>query len=131
LFRFLKQTGNHRALVFGETQRQVVTRYSILLSSKEAAMTDIRTILANLRRPRLLIRAARFGLEDYRRDRDLRRLVKESVNPDKVLPELLAEEARLEQIRRTGDLNYPVARHVEVLVALMAEVNLLPRRIAQ
>ncbi|MEY3959702.1 MAG: DUF6477 family protein [Paracoccaceae bacterium] len=94
-------------------------------------MTDIRTILANLRRPRLLIRAARFGLEDYRRDRDLRRLVKESVNPDKVLPELLAEEARLEQIRRTGDLNYPVARHVEVLVALMAEVNLLPRRIAQ
>ena len=94
-------------------------------------MTDIRTILANLRRPRLLIRAARFGLEDYRRDRDLRRLVKESVNPDKVLPELLAEEARLEQIRRTGDLNYPVARHVEVLVALMAEVNLMPRRIAQ
>lgn len=94
-------------------------------------MTDIRNILANLRRPRLLIRAARFGLEDYRRDRDLRRLVKESVNPDKVLPELLAEEARLEQIRRTGDLNYPVARHVEVLVALMAEVNLLPRRIAQ
>lgn len=94
-------------------------------------MTDIRTILANLRRPRLLIRAARFGLEDYRRDRDLRRLVKESVNPDKVLPELLAEEARLEQIRRTGDLNYPVARHVEVLVALMSEVNLLPRRIAQ
>ena len=94
-------------------------------------MTDIRTILANLRRPRLQIRAARFGLEDYRRDRDLRRLVKESVNPDKVLPELLAEEARLEQIRRTGDLNYPVARHVEVLVALMAEVNLLPRRIAQ
>lgn len=94
-------------------------------------MTDIRTILANLRRPRLLIRAARFGLEDYRRDRDLRRLVKESVNPDKVLPELLAEEARLEQIRRTGDLNYPVARHVEVLVALMAEVNLLPRRTAQ
>lgn len=94
-------------------------------------MTDIRTILANLRRPRLLIRAARFGLEDYRRDRDLRRLLKESANPDRILPELLAEEARLEQIRQTGDLNYPVARHVEVLVALMAEVNLLPRRIAQ
>ncbi|MBM3615697.1 MAG: hypothetical protein FJX28_09785 [Alphaproteobacteria bacterium] len=94
-------------------------------------MTDIRTILANLCRPRLLIRAARFGLEDYRRDRDLRRLVKESVNPYTVLSELLAEDARLEQIRRTGDLNYPVARHVEVLVALMAEVNLLPRRIAQ
>ena len=34
-------------------------------------MTDFAAILANLRRPRLLIRAARFGLQDYRRDRDL------------------------------------------------------------
>ena len=93
-------------------------------------MTDFRTILANLRRPRLLIRAARFGLEDYRRERDLRRLLQESDNPDRILPALLAEEARLEHIRKTGDLSYPVARHIEVLVALMAEVNLLPRKIA-
>ncbi len=40
-------------------------------------MTDFHTVLANLRRPRLLIRAARFGLQDYRRDRDLRRLLAE------------------------------------------------------
>ena len=32
-------------------------------------MTDIRALLSDLRRPRLLIRAARFGLGDYRRDR--------------------------------------------------------------
>ncbi|WP_240794004.1 DUF6477 family protein [Pseudorhodobacter turbinis] len=38
-------------------------------------MSDISTILANLRRPRLLIRAARHGIQDYRRDRDLRRLI--------------------------------------------------------
>ena len=38
-------------------------------------MSDISTLLANLRRPRLLIRAARHGLCDYRRDRDLRRLI--------------------------------------------------------
>ncbi len=37
-------------------------------------MTDFRAILATLRRPRLLIRAARLGMEDYRRDRDLGRL---------------------------------------------------------
>jgi hypothetical protein len=93
-------------------------------------MTDFRTVLTNLRRPRLLIRAARFGLEDYRRDRDLRRLFQGSDNPDKVFPALLAEEERLEQIRQTGDISYPVARHVEVLVALMAEVTLLPRKVA-
>ena len=38
-------------------------------------MTDLRSLLASLQRPRLLIRAARHGLVDYRRDRDLRRLI--------------------------------------------------------
>lgn len=93
-------------------------------------MTDFRTILSNLRRPRLLIRAARFGLEDYRRDRDLRRLVSVTGSPERTVPQLLAEEARLEDIRQTGDIAYPVARHIEVLVALMAEVSLLPRKVA-
>ncbi|WP_430464033.1 DUF6477 family protein [Tabrizicola sp.] len=93
-------------------------------------MTDFRTILCNLRRPRLLIRAARFGLEDYRRDRDLRRLLAITAPSERVLPQLLAEEARLEDIRKTGDITYPVARHIEVLVALMAEVRLISRKLA-
>ena len=38
-------------------------------------MTDARPILADLRRPRILMRAARHGLADYRRDRDLKRLI--------------------------------------------------------
>jgi hypothetical protein len=49
---------------------------------------------------------------------------------DTILPTLLAEEARLEHSRKNGDLTYPVVRHIEVLVALMAEVNLLPRKVA-
>ncbi len=93
-------------------------------------MTDFRSILANLRRPRLLIRAARFGLQDYRRDRDLRRLLTGSTSPERTVPQLLAEEERLEAIRQTGDISYPMGRHIEVLVALMAEVQLLPRRMA-
>lgn len=93
-------------------------------------MTDFRTILANLRRPRLLIHAARFGLQDYCRDRDLRRILSVSGSPERVLPELLAEEQRLEQRRQTGDVTYPVARHIAVLAALMAEVRLLPQRLA-
>jgi hypothetical protein len=90
-------------------------------------MTDFRTALSNLRRPRLLIRAARFGLEDYHRDRDLRRLLSVAASPERAVPQLLAEEARLEDIRVTGDIAYPVARHIEVMIALMAEVSLLPR----
>jgi len=93
-------------------------------------MTDFRAILTNLRRPRLLIRAARFGVQDYHRDRDLRRILREILTPERAVPQLLAEEARLEQIRQTGDANYPVGRHIEVLIALMAEIRLLPRRLA-
>ena len=93
-------------------------------------MTDFRTILANLRRPRLLIRAARFGLADYHRDRDLRRLLATTATPERMVPRLLAEEQRLEEIRQTGGSHYPVARHIEVLIALMAEVQLLPRKVA-
>ncbi len=93
-------------------------------------MTDFRDILANLRRPRLLIRAARFGLVDYHRDRDLRRLLPTTATPERMVPQLLAEEQRLEEIRKTGGCHYPISRHIEVLIALMAEVQLLPRRIA-
>lgn len=93
-------------------------------------MTDFRAILANLRRPSLLIRAARFGMADYHRERDLKRLLGASTTAERSVTQLLAEEARLEQIRCQGDSGYPIARHIEVLVALMAEVRLLPRNLA-
>lgn len=90
-------------------------------------MSDFRMILANLRRPKLLIRAARCGLQDYSRDRDLRRLIGAPLRADQTLPRLLDEEERLEQIRKSGGAAYSIARHIEVLIALMAEVRLLPR----
>lgn len=90
-------------------------------------MTDFRDLLATLRRPRLLIRAAHCGMVDYRRDRDLRRLVASTPTPERAVPRLIAEEERLEQTRRDGEASYSVARHIEVLIALMAEVRLLPR----
>jgi len=90
-------------------------------------MTDFRTLLANLRRPRLLIRAARCGLGDYRRERDLRRLIDGVAPPERSLTRLICEEERIEAIRRSGDASYSVAHHIEVLIALMGEVRLLPR----
>lgn len=93
-------------------------------------MTDVIQILSNLRRPRLLIRAARFGLEEYNRERDLKRVMKtgSAPTPARAVSCLMAEEARLEETRQTGDAAYSVARHVEVLIALMAEARLLPRK---
>lgn len=96
-------------------------------------MTDPMTILSSLRRPRLLIRAARFGLADYRRERDLARLVggAQAPSPAPALSALLEQEDRLEQTRRRGEAAYSIARHVEVLIALMSEARLIvmaPRR---
>lgn len=89
-------------------------------------MTQAAAIPADLRRPRLLVNAARHGIASYRRERDLRRLLETAPSPEIALPRLLSEEERLEQTRRAGDATYSVMRHIEVLSALMAEARLLP-----
>lgn len=90
-------------------------------------MTDPSATLANLRRPRLLVRAARHGLGDYSRERMLSRLLAGArpPSPGAAFPALLAAERDLERTRRAGDGAYSVARHVELLIALMAEARLL------
>lgn len=92
-------------------------------------MTDVTALLATLRRPRLLIRAARYGLEGYNRNRDLKRVMRTGTPPSPLLAltRLIEEEARIEHIRRSGDATYNVTRHVEVLIALMGEARLLPK----
>lgn len=93
-------------------------------------MSDFQSLLANLRRPRLLIRAARFGLADYRRDRDLRRLIGQIATPDRAVARLMSEEEQLEEDRRAGEASYSVTRHIEILIALISETRLLPRSFA-
>lgn len=90
-------------------------------------MSDILSLLAQIRRPRLLMRAARFGLGDYRRERDLRRLVGQLPSPEKALSRLMDEEERLEALRLEGRADYSLPHHIEVLIALMAEMRLAAR----
>lgn len=110
-------------------QRGVVVVQDGQVIFKEYAMTDFRALIADLRRPQLLIRAARCGLADYRRDRDLRRILDAQPSPDRAVRRLLTEEERLEETRVAGEASYSVTRHIEVLIALMSEVRLLPRQI--
>ncbi len=87
--------------------------------------TSATSALSALRRPRLLIRAARFGIANYDRTRSLRRIFPETngyPGADPVAP-LIEEEAAFETRRVRGDASYSVARHVEVLVALMCEAR--------
>lgn len=93
-------------------------------------MTDLIEMISTLRRPRLLIRAARFGQSDYNRRRDLKRLMAgaELPGPEEALRRLLEEEEQLEGARREGAAAYSFLRHIEVLIAMMAEARLLPQR---
>ena len=90
-------------------------------------MTDYRTSVQQLQRPKMLIHAARMGLSDYRRERDLRRLGHISLPPEQALPHLLQAEEQAEDKRRRGDLGYSPLHHVDLLIAVLAELSLLPR----
>jgi hypothetical protein len=76
--------------------------------------------LTCLRRPRLLLAAAVRGLALYRRERDLPRVI----DIDKpAMAALLAAEGALDAARRAGQGGYSVRRHLEVLIALLAEAR--------
>ncbi|MEO1454552.1 MAG: DUF6477 family protein [Pseudomonadota bacterium] len=94
-------------------------------------MTDPVETAKKLRRPGLLVRAAKLGATEYDRAKELRRLIPgvSVPNPNKAIELLLDQEQELETIRTLGDASYSVMRHVRVMIALMAEVHLARRLI--
>ncbi|WP_209424650.1 DUF6477 family protein [Pararhodobacter sp. SW119] len=88
--------------------------------------------LARAHRPKLLLRAARMGTMEYRREIDLRRILSQPSTPapgPAIVRRLIALEAEQEMLRmrpcnETGETWRP-ARHVDVMIALMAEARLM------
>ncbi|WP_208350919.1 DUF6477 family protein [Pseudaestuariivita rosea] len=90
-------------------------------------MTDLMTFLQNLRRPSLLIDAARFGVKHYKRGKYLRQVLRSDavLSHGAALAKLISAEAELEDQRKTGDVAYNCRRHLEVLIAMMGEAELM------
>lgn len=90
-------------------------------------MKDVLGILSSLHRPRLLIRAARLGSMEYRRRSCLPRLLGYGALPraGAALMRLIEIEHDLNESRINDDATYSVTRHVEVLMAMMGEAQLL------
>ncbi|MDF1728691.1 MAG: DUF6477 family protein [Sulfitobacter sp.] len=88
-------------------------------------MQDLLTILNRLRRPNLMMRAARIGAEEYRRRIHLPRLLGYGQLPrhGAALSRLMEMEGDLELQRTGGDANYDLTRHIEVLIAMVAEAR--------
>ena len=90
-------------------------------------MLDIHSRINNLRRPNLLVRAARFGVDAYNRTVLLARYlsVDPAPSPASVLMQLFEIERDMNNARLAKAGRYQVSRHIDVLVAIMAEAQLL------
>ena len=89
-------------------------------------MLDIETRLKSLKRPSLLASAARFGVDDYRRETHLPRLIEQEIlpRPAAALMMLFSREAEMEAWRKENAGLYRPAQHVALLIAIMGEAQL-------
>lgn len=85
-------------------------------------MQDVFSMIARLRRPPLLIKAAQIGAQSYRR-KSLARILRLPFRPKgtEILFRLLEMEQDINALRPLGDGTYSALRHVEVLSAILAE----------
>ncbi len=91
-------------------------------------MQDVLSMLNNLRRPRLLIRAARAGAMEYNRKRHLQRLLGYGgalPRTGPALMRLMELERGLNAARKNDDAGYSLPRHLDVLIAITGEAQLL------
>lgn len=90
-------------------------------------MEDVLTLISRLKRPALLVRTARHGINDYNRVVHLRRALKTDAlpGPGKAIIKLMELEAVMDAQRLAERAEYSVARHVEALVAIMCEARIL------
>jgi hypothetical protein len=90
-------------------------------------MQDLMTMLSQLRRPRLLIRTARIGAQDYNRDRHLQRVLGYGnlPRPAVALMRLMELEHDANTRRREDDAGYSVQRHLDLLIAMMGEARIM------
>lgn len=99
-------------------------------------MQDIHAMLGQLRRPELLVGAARQVAEDYRRERHLPSLLGQPAprRHGAAALDLLEREAEMNEQRRNGAATYSAQHHVRVLAALIGEARLIaaaPPRICE
>ncbi len=90
-------------------------------------MQDVLSLLARMHRPRLLMRAARIGAEDYVREIHLPRALG-SAPPSRnsaAILQLLEIEAQLNEQRLSEGSAYNMLSHVEVMIAIVAEAQAL------
>lgn len=80
--------------------------------------------LNNVKRPKILIRAARAGIANYQRN-SIKKLIKnwESMDSNVILDHLISIENAINAERLENEPNYDMRQHITVLTAIMAEIT--------
>lgn len=86
-------------------------------------MTKELNILADIRRPRILVRTARIAGQHYHREAALRKIfgALRPKHQEGVVLALLQRETELEELRQHADASYKAQTHVHVLATLIIE----------
>ena len=87
-------------------------------------------MLPKIKRPRILIKAAKIGLKHYEREKGLEQLLRlnKGAKPESVVEKLVAAEATINEQRVNGGASYSLDRHINLLTALLNEMCLLERK---
>ena len=88
-------------------------------------MYDVWTYLAQLKRPKILVRAAEKGASQYQRSTHLPRLLGPCADDPctGVLNRLIEDERDQNTLRKQHHAEYSPARHLEYLIALISEIR--------
>ena len=90
-------------------------------------MQDVLSMLNTVKRPRLLMRAARIGAQDYRRTVHLSRLLGYGNLPrhGAALMKLMEIESELNAQRKAKESAYSLLRHIDIMIAIVGEAHIL------
>ena len=87
-------------------------------------------IFQKILRPKILMKAAQIGLQSYRRDVDLKKILgtRNISDNTQIISQLSDREIELEEARKSGNAAYDMNKHIQIMTALLQELYLLPKK---
>lgn len=86
-------------------------------------------IFQKILRPKILMQAAKIGLQTYRRETDLKKILgsRGTSDQNQIISQLSDREIKREEARKNGNAAYDMNKHIQIMTALLQELYLLPK----
>lgn len=86
-------------------------------------------IFQKILRPKILMQVAKIGLQTYRRETDLKKILgsRGTSDQNQIISQLSDREIKREEARKNGNAAYDMNKHIQIMTALLQELYLLPK----